>query len=126
MAGRHNLHYVGRREGANHICPKMHRLRVERVGLMFILPDKCIRGLNNCQPYAQIVGENKKSFFCCGENDGSDRVIDQDKYTLCFKNDQIDDLTHNDKRDLTHQAAVLIQALSVIEELDMMEPHDKN
>ena len=83
---------------------------------MIKYPKKCPRKLTDCQPYAQIISDVKPiSFFCCGENDGTGRVVEQDKYTLCFKNDAIDELTHNDKRDLTHMASVIIQALAIIE-----------
>jgi len=88
---------------------------------MIYLPEKCLRGLKTCQPLAQISAENAASFFCCGENDGTERHHEQDKYTLCFKNGDIDQESHNDKRDLTHNASVLVQALSIIEEKDYDE-----
>ncbi len=81
------------------------------------LPDKCIRGLTDCKPLALIDSEGG-SFFCCGENDGTQRELDQDKYTLCFKNEAMDIIHHNDKRDLVHQMAVISQALAIIEETD--------
>lgn len=85
---------------------------------MIHYPDKCLRGLNNCQPYAQIASDCGTSFFCCGENDGTDRFVEQDKYTLCFRGEFKDEISHNDKRDLVHQAAVIMQAMAIIEEGD--------
>ena len=90
---------------------------------MFHLPEKCLRGGSSCTPLAQIAAEGDVSFFCCGENDGSCRPIDQDKYTLCFKGQYRDDISYNDKRDLIHNAAVLMQALAIIEEDDCSEYH---
>jgi len=86
---------------------------------MFILPEKCLRGLKTCQPLSQIVSDNCKSFFCCGENDGSTTEIKGDKYTLCFKNSLMDDINHNEKRDLIHLASIIIQALAIIEEEEL-------
>lgn len=90
-----------------------------------ILPEKCLRGLTTCSPYHQLASDCGTSFFCCGENDGTDREIEQDKYTLCFKNSCDDSRTHNDKRDLVHQAANILGALAVIEEIDSVTYHDK-
>jgi len=80
------------------------------------LPDKCIRGYKTCTPLSLIEADDGSSFFCCGENDGSDRELEQDEYTLCFKNSDMDIEHHNDKRDLTHQLSVIAQALAIIEE----------
>jgi len=82
----------------------------------FILPDSCPRGRTNCNPYAQIVSDNCESFFCVGLHDGSLSKVLQDKYTVCFKGPHDDDISMCDKRDLIHQAAVLTQALAIIEE----------
>ena len=90
------------------------------------LPEECLRGLESCEPYSQIVSDSGASFFCCGENDGTDREVKQDKYTICFKNKECDDRTHNDKRDLIHNAAVIMGALAVIEELDSEVYHEKS
>jgi len=86
---------------------------------MLYLPEKCPRGFTDCVPYNQIVSDDNVSFFCCGENDGTSRELEQDKYTLCFKNNDVDELNHNDKRDLIHQASVILGALSIIEEAEV-------
>ncbi len=85
---------------------------------MFVLPKKCLRERTNCNPYSQIESDDKESFICCGVNDGTISKILQDKFTLCFKNDDVDSITLNDKRDLTHIASVILQALSIIEEME--------
>jgi len=79
------------------------------------IPYDCPRGLTTCIALANIVSDNKESFFCCGENNGEGRAIEQDKYTVCFKGGLRDERSNNDKRDLVHNASVLIQALAVIE-----------
>lgn len=84
------------------------------------LPDKCLRGRKDCKPLSLIDSDTKDkdgiTFFCCGENDGTYREVEQDKYTLCFKNCSVDIVHHNDKRDLIHQMFVIAQALAIIEE----------
>lgn len=92
---------------------------------MIKLPEKCLRGLDSCEPYSQISADDDSSFFCCGENDGTTRIVPQDKYTFCFKNDVYDDHGHFDKRDLVHQASVILGALAVIEEADSEVYHEK-
>ena len=92
---------------------------------MIRLPEKCLRGMDDCEPLAQIEATNGESFWCVGENDGTRRDIEQDKYTVCFKSQNVDEEDHYDKRDLTHHAAVLIQALAIIEEGDSKQYHGK-
>jgi len=94
--------------------PRNRVVTQQAKGMMYV-PEKCLRGLTTCVPLAQIVADDEASFFCCGENDGSDRSVAQDKYTTCFKGPHRDEMSHNDKRDLIHNAAVLVQALAIIE-----------
>ena len=82
---------------------------------MIEIPYKCPRGRNNCIALSNIIADDRSTFFCCGENNGETRTVEQDKYTVCFKGEGRDEESHNDKRDLHHNAAVLIQALAVIE-----------
>ena len=82
---------------------------------MIKIPHTCPRGRTDCLALANIISDDKTSFFCCGENNGETRTFEQDKYTLCFKGHLKDEMSHNDKRDLTDQASVIIQSLSVIE-----------
>ncbi len=85
---------------------------------MIATPEKCLRGLDNCKPLSQIASDCGTSFFCCGENDGTRRKVKQDKFTTCFKGELRDEISFSDKRDLIHQAAVLVQALAVVERHD--------
>lgn len=81
------------------------------------LPDKCLRGRDNCVPYSQIASENNESFFCVGCHDGSISKVLADKYTVCFKGPHDDKIALYDKRDLIHHSAVMTRALAIIEEL---------
>ena len=85
---------------------------------MIKLPEKCLRDYSNCNPLSQIESNDKGSFVCMGENDGSNRVVPQDKFTLCWKNEAFDECSHWDKRDLTDTASVILQGLSVIENME--------
>lgn len=76
------------------------------------LPEKCLRNRDDCQPLGQIESDCGQSFICCGRNDGSDRSLAQDRFTLCWKNDEIDDRSHWDERDLLDTISVIAQALS--------------
>lgn len=82
---------------------------------MISIPYDCPRGRKTCIAISNIVSDNGTSFFCCGENNGEGLLVDQDKYTLCFKGEFDDHESNCDKRDLTHQAAVIMQSLAVIE-----------
>ncbi len=63
---------------------------------MIQLPDKCLRDLSTCEPLSQIALDCGGSLMCVGCNDGSDR-----EYTLCIKNDEIDDRIEGKLADLT-------------------------
>jgi len=82
---------------------------------MFTLPEKCLRSLKTCLPLSQIVSDDGSTFFCCGENNGSMSPIPEDKYTVCFKGQFRDQMSFNDRRDLIHNAAVIVQALAITE-----------
>ena len=77
-----------------------------------VLPDSCPKGLCDCSPLAQIVSDDGVSFICSGHNDGTNRVINADRFRVCFKNDQIDDMTDFDDRDMIDTISVMSQALS--------------
>lgn len=85
---------------------------------MLHLPEKCPRRRIDCQPLAQIVSdEPPTSFICCGHNDGSTRVVERDKFRVCWKNDVVDELGDWDERDIKDTLSVLSQALSVDENM---------
>lgn len=52
------------------------------------------------------------AFVCCGTNTPTERVENQDRYRLCFKNDVIDEMTDNDMQDLTTIMSVISAALN--------------
>lgn len=79
------------------------------------IPRTCPRGKLNCIALANIKSDDGVSFFCCGENKEEGRIVKQDKYTICFKGEYRDDISNHDKRDLIHQAAVINQAIAVVE-----------
>jgi len=85
---------------------------------MIVLPEKCLRERTNCNPYSQIAADNCESFFCVGLHDGTLSKVLQDKYTVCFKGEHDDQISMYDKKDIVHNAAVLIGALAIIEELE--------
>lgn len=90
---------------------------------MITIPYDCPRGRKDCISLAKIEASDGSSFFCCGENNGEMPKVPQDIYTTCFKGKYRDELSNSDKRDLTHQASVLIQSLGVIEK-DVNEDRD--
>lgn len=54
-----------------------------------------------------------KSFVCSGCVKSEDRVIKQDLYRLCFKNDVTDEISDNDMQDLTSVIAVASAAMNL-------------
>lgn len=82
---------------------------------MISIPYDCPRGREDCKALANIKADDNSSFFCCGENNGENRTVEQDKYTVCFKGEHRDCIDHYDKRDLIHHSSVMIQALAVVE-----------
>jgi hypothetical protein len=87
-------------------------------------PVYCPRNLTDCTSMAQIIAQGHASFICVGENDGSKRVLSQDKYRMCFKNSLMDEMSDFDKRDLVHFSSVMIQGLAIIEGRDSAAYHD--
>lgn len=79
------------------------------------IPYDCPRGRKDCIALANIKADDGSSFFCCGENNGETRPEEQDIYTTCFKGELRDDTNYSDKRDLVHQASVIVQALGAVE-----------
>ncbi|MCR4341659.1 MAG: hypothetical protein NUW01_17425 [Gemmatimonadaceae bacterium] len=82
---------------------------------MISIPRSCPRGRTDCIALARIESDDGNTFFCCGENDGTERLVKQDNFTVCFKGPHRDDINFYDKRDLAHQAAVLTQTLAAVE-----------
>ncbi len=85
---------------------------------MIHLPEKCPRGLSTCQPLANLVDDEKNGFICCGLNDVSDRVHEQDEFAHCWKNEHVDYRDHWDNRDIIDTVSVLMRALSIKANID--------
>ena len=81
------------------------------------LPEKCLRDRNDCEPLAQIQSDCGSSFWCCGRNDGATRKIERDEFRVCWKNEEIDEMSDWDKRDITDTISILAQALSIDENI---------
>jgi hypothetical protein len=89
---------------------------------------KCFRNRKDCQSFHvieatpdnatedQILNLDFKpaSFVCCGCITPDKRVVPQDAYRVCFKNDAVDDMSDNDEQDLVHLVTVIMTALAVI------------
>ena len=81
--------------------------------MIFIVPDKCLRNRKDCKPCAQIESDCKTSFVCCGMVPKKKRVVPQDKFRLCWKNSNVDEMGDYDQRDVIDTISVLSQALSI-------------
>lgn len=77
----------------------------------------CARCRTDCTPAANIISTNGASFICVGFNRPEDRVVKGDRFTLCWKNDVVDERGHWDKRDLLDTMSVIGQALSTDENI---------
>jgi len=87
-------------------------------------PGYCPRQRTDCKALSQIIAAEHGSFLCCGENDGTTRTVEQDKYRVCIKSSENNDVMQDcDKRDLTHQASVIMGALASIEQTDSAAYH---
>jgi len=88
------------------------------------LPEKCLRNRKYCSPLAQIEADDGESFICCGANDGSINDNHQDRFTLCWKNEVVNEESDWDRRDLIDTMAVISSALSVDENRMVSRDHD--
>ena len=75
--------------------------------------DNCPRARTDCTPKSGIQSDCGGSFICCGLNRPEDRTVAQDIYTVCWKNDVIDERSHWDERDIIDTISVLSTALSI-------------
>lgn len=78
----------------------------------------CLRCRTDCVPLANLSSDTEqKSFVCVGLNKPHNRVIPQDRFSLCWKNKAVDEFSHWDKRDLIDTMSVIAQALSTDENI---------
>ena len=84
--------------------------------------NRCFRCRTDCTPAANIASdESGASFICVGWNSPESREIAQDRFTLCRKNQSVDERGHWDKRDLLDTMSVIAQALSIDENIRVGE-----
>lgn len=78
----------------------------------------CLRCRTDCVPLSNLSSDDEaQSFVCVGLNRPEDRTVPQDRFTLCWKNNVIDERGHWDKRDLLDTMSVIAQALSTDENI---------
>ena len=78
----------------------------------------CFRCRADCTPISNLSSDGTaKSFVCVGYNRPEDRVMRQDRFTLCWKNGLVDERGHWDKRDLLDTMSVIAQAISTDENI---------
>lgn len=78
----------------------------------------CLRCRTDCVPLANLSADGEgTSFVCVGLNRKESRTVLQDRFTLCWKNNVIDERGHWDKRDLLDTMSVIAQALSTDENI---------
>lgn len=91
-----------------------------------VTENQCLRCRTDCTPVANLSSDTEnKSFVCVGLNRPQDRVVMQDRFTLCWKNDVIDERGHWDKRDLLDTMSVIAQALSTDENIRVNQGVDE-
>jgi hypothetical protein len=83
--------------------------------------DLCMRSRDDCTTIANISADDGGSFVCCGYNKKESRSVGSDRFTLCWKNDVVDERGHWDRRDLLDTQSVIAQALSVDENIRVNE-----
>jgi len=84
--------------------------------------NKCLRCRTDCIALANISSDSEeKSFICVGYNKPEGREIKNDRFTLCWKNNVIDERGFWDRRDLLDTQSVIAQALSIDENIKVSD-----
>lgn len=92
-----------------------------------MLYPKCWRNRKDCEPIHCVDGVSQDltdeqfmtldytpdSFVCSGYVSAENRVVNQDCYRLCFKNDVSDEISDNDIQDLTSVISVAAAAINL-------------
>jgi len=81
-------------------------------------PSGCPRGRDDCDPLSNIVSTCGDTFVCLGLNDGSTRVIEEDRYRHCFKNPAGDDMYDLNDADMRDLVGVLSMGYAVALKID--------
>jgi hypothetical protein len=93
--------------------------------------NNCWRCRTDCTPAANLSASAPgpdgmpASFVCVGWNRPQDRGVPGDRFTLCWKNNAVDERGHWDKRDLLDTMSVIAQALSTDENVRVNEGLDE-
>lgn len=90
-----------------------------------VTENNCARCRTDCTPASNITSDDGGSFICVGFNSPGSRTVTGDRFTLCWKNDAVDERSHLDKRDILDTMSVLAQALSVDENIRVNEGLDE-
>lgn len=64
-------------------------------------------------PLQNIIATSGESFLCVGYNHPKDRAVSQDRFCHCWKNSDVDEHGHWDRRDLTDTISIMATALSI-------------
>lgn len=91
----------------------------------FTLPEKCPRGLSNCQPLGQVLSKDG-GFICCGLNSPDERSESLDIYRHCWKNDSFDEMSDFDRRDVLDTVYVLVTALAIHENMEVSKQNGQD
>lgn len=84
---------------------------------------ECPRNCADCSPLQNVISDDLKedgqpaSFVCVGYNDPSGRSVEGDRFTMCWKNDEVDERGHWDRRDMLDTIACMTTALSIDENI---------
>ena len=80
--------------------------------------ETCPRERSDCMPLQNVVSDTEpRTFVCVGYNKPEDRTVAHDRFTMCWKNAEINDLSHWDKRDLLDTQSCIASALSIDENI---------
>lgn len=81
------------------------------------LPEKCLRDRKDCKPISQIESDDTISFCCCGISEEQTRTVKEDRFRVCWVSKFVDEISDYDERDMKDTISVLVQALSVDENM---------
>lgn len=94
---------------------------------MIILPERCLREDDTCEPLSQIASDDSpKTFICIGINDPLNREVERDYLTKCVKSMHgVDQRDNCDERDLIDEMSVIAQLFSAVANRKYNEEIDK-
>lgn len=91
-----------------------------------VTENNCPRFRDDCTPAANVCSDGEgATFICVGWNLPQNRHVPGDRFTLCWKNDVVDERGYWDKRDLLDTMSVIAQSLSTDENIRVNEGLDE-